>query len=68
MSNQENQEEKEDQELQINKGIEFMLRRRVDNNKPKHGLEWNTTFNLLRRIFHLHLGFTWEVDKSTREQ
>jgi hypothetical protein len=67
MSNQKNQAEKKGQELQINKGIEFMLRRRVDKVKPKHGLNLNKTFNLLRRTFNLHLEFSWEVDKPTRE-
>jgi hypothetical protein len=55
------------QKLQINKGIEFMLRRRVDKVKPKHGLILSKTFSLLRRTFHFHLEFSWEVDKPTRE-
>ena len=65
MSSQKNLEEKE--KLQINKGIEFMLRRRVDKVEPKHGLILSKTFNLLRKTFHLHLEFSWEVDKPTRE-
>jgi hypothetical protein len=55
------------QKLQINKGIEFMLRRRVDKVKPKHGLILSKTFSLLRRTFHFNLEFSWEVDKPTRE-
>ena len=56
------------QQQQINRGIEFMLRRRVDKVKPKHGLILSKTFNLLRKTFHFNLEFTWEVDKPTREQ
>jgi hypothetical protein len=65
MKNQNDLEE--NQKLQINKGIEFMLRRRVDKVKPKHGLNLSNTFHLLRRTFHFHLEFSWEVDKPTRE-
>jgi hypothetical protein len=53
-------------DLEINKGIEFMLRRRVTNRKPRHGLTLSKTFNLLRRTFHFNLEFSWEVDKPTR--
>lgn len=55
------------QKLQINKGIEFMLRRRVDKVKPKHGLTLSKTFNLLRRTYHFNLEFSWEVDKPIKE-
>jgi hypothetical protein len=65
MRNQKDLEE--NQRLRINKGIEFMLRRRVDRVKPKHGLRLSKTFSLLRRTFHFHLEFSWEVDKPTRE-
>jgi hypothetical protein len=67
MSNQKSQAEKENQQLQINKGIEFMLRRRVEKVKPRHGFKLSKTLNLLRRTFHLNLEFSWEVDKPTRE-
>ena len=66
MSNLKNQGENLKQ-LQINKGIEFMLRRRVDKVKPKHGLIVSKTFNLLRRTFHFNLEFSWEVDKPSKE-
>ena len=66
MSSRRSQEGNQNQ--QINKGIEFMLRRRVDKVKPRHGFKLSKTLNLLRRTFHLHLEFTWEVDKPTREQ
>ena len=56
------------QNQQINKGIEFMLRRRVDKVKPRHGFKLSKTLNLLRRTFHFNMEFTWEVDKPTREQ
>jgi len=65
MSNRKNQEE--NQKLQINKGIEFMLRRRVDKIKPKHEFKLSKTLNLLRRTFHFNLEFSWKVDKPTRE-
>ena len=77
LKNMRNQnEEEENQEVrtersqpqQINKGIEFMLRRRVDKVKPRHGLTMSKTLNLLRRTFHFNMEFTWEVDKPTREQ
>jgi len=68
MSNQKERPEKNDQQLQINKGIEFMLRRRVDKVKPKHGLTLNKTFNLLRRTFHFNMEFSWEVDKPDKEK
>lgn len=61
-------EEGGNQNQQINKGIEFMLRRRVDKVKPRHGFKLSKTLNLLRRTFHFNLEFTWEVDKPTREQ
>lgn len=61
-------EEGGNQNQQINKGIEFMLRRRVDKVKPRHGFKLSKTLNLLRRTFHFNMEFTWEVDKPTREQ
>jgi hypothetical protein len=60
--------EAEKEKHQINKGIEFMLRRRVDKVKPKHGLKLSKTFNLLRRTFHFNLEFSWEVDKPNGEK
>lgn len=65
---QEQKSEEGNQRQQINKGIEFMLRRRVEEVKPKHGLTLSKTFNLLRKTFHFNLEFSWEVDKPTREQ
>ena len=63
----EQSEEEGNQKLQINKGIEFMLRRRVDKFKPKHGLTLSKTFSLLRRTFHFNMEFSWEVDKPNKE-
>ena len=68
MSSQKEKPEKKDQQPQINKGIEFMLRRRVDKVEPKHGLTLSKTFNLLRRTFHFNLEFSWVVDKSNEEK
>jgi hypothetical protein len=61
-------EEGESQSYRINKGIEFMLRRRVDRFKPKHGLKLSKTFTLLRRTFHFNMEFSWEVDKPDKEK
>jgi hypothetical protein len=68
MSSQKERPEKKDQQPQINKGIEFMLRRRVDKVKPKHGLTLSKTFSLLRRTFHFNMEFSWEVDKPDKEK
>ena len=65
MSNRKSQEE--NQKLQINKGIEFMLRRRVAQTESKRGFRLNKTINLLRRTIHFNLEFSYEVDKSTKE-
>ena len=65
MSNRKSQEE--NQKLQINKGIEFMLRRRVAQTESKRGFRLNKTINLLRRTIHFNLEFSCEVDKSTKE-
>jgi len=64
--NEEDQRESLNQ-IQLNKGIEFMLRRRVAQTESKQGFRWDRTFNLLRRTFHFNLEFSWEVDKSTKE-
>lgn len=53
---------------EINKGIEFMLRRRVDKAKPRHGFKLSKTLNLLRRTFHFNLEFSCEVDKPNEEK
>jgi hypothetical protein len=65
MSNRKNQEE--NQKLQINKGIEFMLRRRVEEVEPKRGLQISKTLNLLHKTFHFNLECFWEVDKPNEE-
>jgi hypothetical protein len=67
MRKQNEEEEKRNQRLQLNRGIEFMLRRRVDQVKPRHGLTLSKTFNLLHRTIHFNLEFSCEVDKSTKE-
>ena len=54
-------------QLQLNKGIEFMLRRRVAQTESKRGFRLNRTINLLRRTIHFNLEFSYEVDKSTKE-
>jgi hypothetical protein len=66
MSNRREREERK--EPQINKGIEFMLCRRVDKVKPRHGFKLSKTLNLLRRTFHFNLEFGWEVDKPNGEK
>ena len=54
-------------QLQLNKGIEFMLRRRVAQTESKRGFRLNKTINLLRRTIRFNLEFSCEVDKSTKE-
>jgi hypothetical protein len=61
-------EKAEEEKLQINKGIEFMLRGRVEKVKPKHGLKLSKTLNLLRKTFHFNMEFFWEVDKPDKEK
>ena len=72
MNNQ--NDEEENQELRtsnlpfrINKGIEFMLRRRVEEVEPKRGLQISKTLNLLHKTFHFNLECFWEVDKPNEE-
>jgi hypothetical protein len=64
--NEEDQRESLNQ-LQLNKGIEFMLRRRVAQTESKQGFRLNKTINLLHRTFHFNLEFFWGVDKPTKE-
>jgi len=46
------------QDLQINKGVELMLRR--SRREPiKSGLKVKQTFTLLSKIFSFRLEFTW---------
>ena len=67
VENQEVKIKKNLSHLQLNKGIEFMLRRRVAQTESKLGFRWDKTLNLLHRTFHFNLEFSWEVDKSTKE-
>jgi len=68
MSSQKEEDQRESlNQLQLNKGIEFMLRRRVAQTESKRGFRLNKTLNLLRKTYHFNLEFSWEVDKSTKE-
>jgi len=50
------------EDLQINKGVELMLRR--GQKRPEtSGLKVNNTFTLLRKVFSFRLEFTWEDNK-----
>jgi len=54
LSNHQNQNE-----LEINKGTELMLRR--EKSIPERsGINLNHKITLLRRIFHINLEFSWE--------
>jgi len=54
-----------DNELEINKGTELMLRRDKKENTPeKNGVIINHKLTLLKRIFNFNLEFTWEVLKE----
>jgi hypothetical protein len=47
--------------IQINKGVELMLRRENKNIEPdKKGLFFRKTFSLLSKKFEIKFEFTWE--------
>lgn len=49
-----------DDNLQINKGVELMLRRRAEKNPCSKGLKINKIFALRNKVFRFKLEFTWE--------
>ena len=54
---------KNDEPLNINKGIELMLRRAKPSEstlKPKRGLGINNSFTLLKHKFYFNLELRWE--------
>jgi len=52
----------------INKGVELMLRRRVDKKEPKRcGLRLQKNFSLLKKHFQIKFEFTWRDLVPTRE-
>lgn len=68
MNNQKNKNEQESHDqLHLNKGIEFMLRRGGPQTKSKQGFRWNQTLTLLRKTFHFTLEFSWKVDNQSKE-
>jgi len=55
-------------ELAINKGVELMLRRRVQPKAPeRYGLKIRKTFSLLKKDFQIKFEFTWRDLQPTRE-
>jgi len=50
------------QYLQINKGVELMLRR-SEREPERSGLKIRQKFRLLSKIFSIRLEFTWEDHK-----
>jgi hypothetical protein len=50
------------EDLQINKGVELMLRR-SEREPERSGLKVKQTFRLLSKVFSIRLEFTWEERK-----
>jgi hypothetical protein len=49
-----------DDDLQINKGVELMLRRRTKDNPDSKGLKVSKIFALRNTVFKFRFEFTWE--------
>jgi len=49
-----------DDDLQINKGVELMLRRRAKVEPPSKGLKIHKIIALRNKVFKFKLEFTWE--------
>lgn len=47
-------------DLQINKGVELMLRRRAKKEPENRGLKIHKILALRKKIFHFKLEITWE--------
>jgi len=68
MKSTENQEEKnERQELEINRGVELMLRRRGKKEKPRYGIYIQKKFSFLSKNFNFILEFSWGIDANPKE-
>ena len=48
-----------DADLQINKGVELMLRRRAKDNPESKGLKVSKIFALRNTVFKFKFEFTW---------
>ena len=48
-----------DDDLQINKGVELMLRRRAKDNPESKGLKVSKIFALRNTVFKFKVEFTW---------
>jgi hypothetical protein len=48
-----------DDDLQINKGVELMLRRRAKDNPKSKGLKIKKSFALRNTLFKFKFEFTW---------
>lgn len=51
-------------ELEINRGVELMLRRRAKVPQGK-GIRINHTLALLGKVFQIRIEFTWKEESST---
>ena len=49
-----------DEDLQLNKGVELMLRRRTKDNPDSKGLKVHKTFSLGSKLIRFKFEFTWE--------
>jgi len=58
---------KTDRELAINKGVELMLRRKVEQKPETYGLKISKIFVFLKKKFQIKFEFTWEDNNLTRE-
>jgi|TARA_B100000085_G_C18505787_1_gene497470 hypothetical protein len=54
-------------DLQINKGVELMLRRRAKAPSPpsERGIKINHSLALLKKVFQFKIEFTWREESTT---
>jgi hypothetical protein len=53
--------------LEINKGVELMLRRKIKKEPERFGLKISKKFIFLKRKFEIKFEFTWEDKNPSRE-
>jgi|TARA_A200000159_G_C7003447_1_gene206685 hypothetical protein len=53
-------------DLEINKGVELMLRRRAKQPPPQErGFKINHSLSLLKKVFQCKIEFTWREESTT---
>jgi len=56
-------------ELQINKGVELMLRRRTKEPQPEwSGIKIHKTLILLKKVFQFKIEFIWREEDLTQQE